>query len=141
MSRFNKLSHVIWHCQYHIVWVPKYRYRVLKGRVGFEVSTSIRVYCGRLGCEVVEMSVQPDHVHVIVKVPPKISISQLMGTIKGKTALQVFRKYPYLKEKPYWGNHFWAKGYCVDTVGVNAEMIRKYVKYQEDKERNLDLDI
>ena len=141
MSRFSKLSHVIWHCQYHIVWVPKYRYRVLKGKVGFEISNSIRVYCGRLGCEVVEMSIQPDHVHVIVKVPPKVSISQLMGTLKGKTALQVFKKYPYLKEKPYWGNHFWAKGYCVDTVGVNAEMIRKYVKYQEDKERNLDLDI
>ena len=87
------------------------------------------------------MSIQPDHIHVIVKVPPKISISQLMGMLKGKTALQVFKKYPYLKEKPYWGNHFWAKGYCVDTVGVNEEMIRKYVKYQEDKERNLDLDI
>ncbi len=87
------------------------------------------------------MSIQPDHVHVIVKVPPKVSISQLMGTLKGKTALQVFKKYPYLKERPYWGNHFWAKGYCVDTVGVNAEMIRKYVKYQEDKERNLGLDI
>ena len=139
MSRFSKLSHVIWHCQYHIVWVPKYRYRVLKDKVGYEVTKTIRVYAERQGCEVVELSVQPDHVHFLVKVPPKVSISNLMGVVKGKTAIQVFKQFPYLKQKPYWGNHFWAKGYCVDTVGVDAEMIRKYVKYQERLERNLDL--
>ena len=140
MSRFSKLSHVIWHCQYHIIWVPKYRYRVLSGKVGFEVTKSVRVYSERLGCEVVELNAQPDHVHLLVKVPPKVSISQLMGIVKGKTALQVFRQFAYLKHKPYWGNHFWAKGYCVDTVGVDAEMIRKYVKYQEQRERTLELD-
>ncbi len=140
MSRFNKLSHVLWHCQYHIVWVPKYRYRVLKDKVGFEVSKTIRVYTERLGCEVVEINIQADHVHLLVKVPPKISISRLLGTVKGKTALQIFKQFPYLKVKPYWGNHFWAKGYCVDTVGVDAEMIRLYVKYQEKLERNLELD-
>ena len=140
MSRFSKLSHVIWHCQYHIVWVPKYRYRVLKDQVGYEVKKTVRVYSERLGCEVVELNVQADHVHLLVKVPPKVSISQLMGTVKGKTALQLFRQFPYLKTKPYWGNHFWAKGYCVDTVGVDAEMIRKYVKYQEKRERTLELD-
>ncbi len=71
-----------------------------------------------------------------------MSISKLMGTVKGRTAIQVFRQFSYLKEKPYyWGNHFWAKGYCVDTVGVDAEMIRKYVKYQEKLERNLELDL
>ena len=139
MSRFSKLSHVLWHCQYHIVWVPKYRYRVLTGKVGFEASKTIRVYAERLGCEVVEINIQSDHVHLLVKVPPKISISKLLGTVKGKTALQIFKQFPYLKMKPYWGNHFWAKGYCVDTVGVDAEMIRKYVKYQEKLERNLEL--
>ena len=111
MSRFNKLSHVIWHCQYHIVWVPKYRYHVLTGRVGFEVGKSIRIYAERLGCELVELNIQPDHVHLLVKVPPKVSISRLMGTVKGKAALQIFKQFPYLKEKPYWGNHFWSKGY------------------------------
>ena len=131
MSRFSKLSHVIWHCQYHIVWVPKYRYRVLKGKVAFEVNKSIRVYSERLGCELVELNVQEDHVHLLIKVPPKVSISTLMGTVKGKTALQIFRQFSFLKEKPYWGNHFRAKGYCVDTVGVDAEMIRLYVKNQE----------
>ena len=140
MSRFSKLSPVLWHCQYHIVWVPKYRYRILKDKVGFEVSKTIRVYSERLGCEIVEMNVQADHVHLLVKVPPKILISRLLGTVKGKTALQIFKQFPYLKVKPYWGNHFWAKGYCVDTVGVDADMIRQYVKYQEKMERNLELD-
>jgi REP-associated tyrosine transposase len=81
------------------------------------------------------MDVQNYIVHLLVKVPPKVSISTLMGTVKGKTALQVFKQFPYLKEKLYWGNHFWAKGYCVDTVGVDADMIRKYVKYQEKVEK------
>ena len=84
-------------------------------------------------CEVVELNVQPDHVHLLVKVPPKISISTLLGKIKGKTAIQVFQKFPSLRTKKYWGNHFWSVGYCVDTVGMDAEMIRKYVKYQDDK--------
>jgi len=94
-----------------------------------------------LGCTLVELSIQADHVHLLVKVPPKVSISELKGRVKGMTAIQIFRQFPYLKEKPYWGNHFWAKGYFVDTVGVDAEMIRKYVKYQEQKERNLELDV
>ena len=138
MSRFEKLTHVLWHCQYqyHIVWVPKYRYRVLTGDVAREVHNCIQVYSSRLGCRVIELNVQPDHVHLLVKVPPKVSISKLLGVVKGKTALRktalrIFTKFPYLRNKPYWGNHFWAKGYCVDTVGVDAEMIRKYVKYQE----------
>ena len=78
---------------------------------------------------------QPDHVHLLAKVLPKVSISQLVGVIKGKSALRVFTRFPYLKQKPYLGNHFWAKGYCVDTVGVDAEMIRKYVKNQEKQEQ------
>ena len=141
MSRFNKLSHVIWHCQYHIVWVPKYRYKILTGKLGFQIRKSIQVHAERLGCEIVELNVQADHVHLLLKVPPKVSISKLMGTIKGRTALQVFKQFPYLKGKPYWGNHFWAQGYCVDTVGVDAEMIRQYVKYQEAKEKQLDIDL
>jgi REP-associated tyrosine transposase len=135
MSRFNKLSHVLWHCQYHIVWVPKYRYRILTGEVAKEVHNCINIYCARLGCEVVELNVQADHVHLLVKVPPKQSISGLLGAVKGRTAIRIFKQFPYLRKKPYWGNHFWAKGYCVDTVGVNAEMIRKYVKYQEKLEQ------
>lgn len=133
MSRFQKLSHVIWHCQYHIVWVPKYRYKVLKGKIGEEVRKTIIVQSERLGCEIVELNVQVDHVHLLIKVPPKVSISSLMGVMKGKSAIRAFSKFPELKQRPYWGNHFWAEGYCVDTVGLDSEMIQKYVKYQEDK--------
>ena len=91
MSRFSKLSHVIWHCQYHIVWVPKYRYRILKDKVGYAARKTLRVYTEGQGCEVVELNVQVDHVHLLVKVPPKVSISKLMGIVKGKTAIQIFK--------------------------------------------------
>lgn len=133
MSRFQKLSHVLWHCQYHIVWVPKYRYKVLTGKIEKEVRKTIVVQSERLGCKIVELNLQNDHVHLLIKVPPKIAISKLMGVLKGKSAIRVFTKFPELKKKPYWGNHFWAEGYCVDTVGLDSEMIKKYVKYQDDK--------
>ncbi len=100
MSRFEKLSHVLWHCQYHIVWVPKYRYRILTGSVGNEVYRCIHIYCGRLGCEIVELNVQPDHVHLLVKVPPKIAISELLGAVKGRTAIRIFKQFPNLRKKP-----------------------------------------
>ena len=138
MSRFSKLSHVLWYCQYHIVWVPMFRYRVLRGSVGEEVHNCIQVFAGRLGCVIMELNVQPDHVHLLVKIPPKVSISDFMGSVKGQTAIRVFKKFPYLRERPYWGNHFWANGYCVDTVGLDTEMIRKYIVYQERNERTQD---
>ena len=135
MSRFRKLTQSIWHCQYHIVWVPKYRYRILSGRIGTEIQNCIRSFSHQKGCEIVELSVQIDHVHLLVMVPPKISISDYVGMIKGRTAIRVFSKFKKLKDKPYWGNKFWARGYCVDTVGLDSEMIRKYVKYQEQREK------
>ena len=135
MSRFRKLSQTLWHCQYHIVWVPKYRFRILKGKVAIEVSNCIRGFTEQKHSEIVELNIQNDHVHLLVMVPPKVSISDYVGMIKGRTAIRVFNKFKNLKKKPYWGNHFWAKGYCVDTVGLDAEMIRKYVKYQEALER------
>jgi len=113
------------------VWVPKYRFRILKGLVAEELYKTIYVYYDRMGCEVIELNIQEDHVHLLVSMPPKESVSKLLGTVKGKTAIQIFRQFPHLKQKPYWGNHFWARGYCVDTVGLDEELIRKYVKYQE----------
>ena len=135
MSRFRKLSHAIWHCQYHIVWVPKYRFRILTGNVATEVGQCIRTFSEQLKCEVVELNVQHDHVHLLVMIPPKTSVSNFVGTVKGRTAIRIFNKFRYLKQKPYWGNHFWAKGYCADTVGLDEDKIRKYVKYQEKRER------
>jgi putative transposase len=92
------------------------------------------IFCQQLDCEIVEMNVQVDHVHLLMKVPPKLSISELMGVLKGRTAIRLFTEFPSLRKKPYWGNHFWAKGDCVDTVGLNGEMIQKYVRFQEKEE-------
>ena len=135
MSRFRKLAQTIWHCQYHVVWVPKYRFRILRDEVAEEVENCIRAFSEQQGCELVELNVQPDHVHLLALVPPKVSVSGYVGTLKGRTAIRVLNRFRKLKEKPYWGNHFWARGYCVDTVGLDAEMIRRYAKYQEEKER------
>ncbi len=135
MSRFRKLSQTLWHCQYHIVWVPKYRYRILTNKVGSEVECCIRTFSAQQHCEIIELNVQVDHVHLLVMIPPKVSISGFVGTIKGRTAIRVLNRFRKLKQKPYWGNHFWARGYCVDTVGLDEGMIRKYVKYQEQRER------
>ena len=135
MSRFKKLSHALWHCQYHIVWVPKYRHRILGGEVGREVGECIRTFSAQKEVEIIEMNIQPDHIHLVVMIPPKVSISDYCGIVKGRTAIRVFNKYKELKQKPYWGNHFWTEGYCVDTVGLDSEMVIKYVKYQEVQER------
>ena len=117
------------------MWTPKYRYRILTDQLGLDVNSCIRTFSDQLKYEITELNVQIDHVHLLVMVPPKISISDYVGTVKGRTAIRVLNKYKKLKQKPYWGNHFWSRGYCVDTVGLDSEMIRKYVKYQEDKER------
>ena len=135
MFSFKKLSHAIWHCMYHIVWTPKYRYRILKGEIKIEVEHCIKAFSEQKGCIIEELNVQEDHVHLVLMVPPKVSISDMVGIFKGRTAIRLFNKYKSLKSRPYWGNHFWSKGYCVDTVGLDAEMIKRYVKYQEKKDK------
>jgi len=133
MSRFKKLSHTIWHCEYHIVWVPKCRYRVMQGKIK-EVELCVREQTRQMGCETQELNVQADPVHLIVQVPPKLAISDYMGRLKGKSAIRVFSVFRELRQRRYWGNHFWAQGYCAGTVGLNEEMIRKYVNWQEKQE-------
>jgi putative transposase len=135
LSRFNKLSQSVWHCQYHIVWTPKYRYKVLKGKIAKEIEKSIQAYSAQKGAKIIELNIQIDHVHILVMIPPKESISNFVGTLKGRSAIRILNKFKELKTKPYWGNHFWARGYCVDTVGLDLEMIKKYVKYQDDKDK------
>ena len=135
MSKFKKLSHVIYRCDYHIVWTPKYRFKILEGLVKKQLEEDIKMLLEWIGCEKKGLNIQIDHIHLIVSVPPKVSISKLMGVMKGKTAIKIFKNYPKLKKKPYWGNHFWSRGYCVDTIGLDEEKIRKYVKYQEEQER------
>jgi putative transposase len=135
MTKWKKLSHVVYQCSYHIVWCPKYRFRILKGNVGKATEETIRSLCDWKGIDILELNVREDHVHLVVSIPPKISISEAMGILKGKTAIKLFKNFPALKKKPYWGNHFWSRGYCVSTIGMDEEKIRRYVKYQEDKER------
>ncbi len=135
MSRFKKLSHTIWYCQYHIVWTPKYRYKILTGQLATDVEDCVRAFTERQGGEVVELSVQVDHVHLLALIPPKVSVSDFVGAVKGRTAIRILNKYKKLKQKPYWGNHFWTRGYCVDTVGLDEEKVRRYVRYQDEKDR------
>jgi putative transposase len=111
MSRYKQQSHVVWKCDYHIVWCPKYRFRILTGLIKDLVDHDIRLYCEWKGCEIEELNIQPDHIHILVSVPPKVSLSELMGVLKGKLAIKLFKNYPQLKQKPYWGNHFWSRGY------------------------------
>ena len=134
MSRFKKLSQTIWHCQYHIVFVPKYRFKILVGEVAKETERCIWAFAEQQGAEIIELSIQVDHVHLLVNVPPKVSISSFVGMLKGRTAIRIFNKFRNLKDKPYWGNHFWSRGYCVDTVGLDTEMVRKYVQYQDHQD-------
>ena len=135
MGKYRKLSHVVYRCEYHIVWAPKYRFRILTGVIKEMLESDIRMLCEWKSCDVEELSVQQDHIHLLVSVPPKVSVSELMGTLKGKLAIKLFKSYPRLKQKPYWGNHFWARGYFVSTVGLDEDKIRRYVKYQEEEER------
>ena len=125
MSKYKKLSHVIYKCEYHIVWVPKYRLRILKGEIKELLAHDLRMLSEWKKSEVIELNIQPDHIHLLISVPPKLSISNLMGILKGKLAIKIFKSYPQLKKKLYWGNHFWARGYFVSTVGLDSEMIKR----------------
>ena len=140
MGKYRRLTHVVYKCDYHIVFTPKYRFRILTGEIAAAMEQDLRQVCNWKDVEIDEMSVQVDHVHMVVSIPPRLSVSDFMGVLKGKTAIRIFKSHPNLKKKPYWGNHFWARGYFVNTGGINEEMIRRYVKYQEEEERKMERD-
>ena len=135
MAKWKKLAHVVYQCSYHVVWCPKYRYRIMKGEVAKFVEQAIRSLCQWKSVEVVELNVKEGHVQGVIVIPPKLSVSEVMGILKGKTAIKLFKSYPGMKRQPYWGNHFWSRGYCISTVGLDEEKITRYVKYQEENER------
>ena len=135
MAKWKKSAHVVYQCSYHLVWTPKYRYRILQGEIKDQIERKIKAVCEWKRVEILEMTIMPDHIHMVAIIPPKLAISELMGIMKGKTAIAVFQQRKNLRTKPYWGNHFWSRGYCVTTVGIDEEKIRRYVKYQEDAER------
>jgi len=137
MKDINKLAHVAWECKYHLVWCPKYRFRILKGEVGRAVRDIIKQLCEWKKVEILEGNVQVDHIHLVLSFPPKYSVSEVVGFLKGKSAIKIFDTYLELKKR-YWGRHFWAKGYCVSTIGLDEERIRKYVRWQLKQDRALD---
>jgi len=126
----SSLSHTRWNCQYHIVFIPKYRRKVLFKQVKRDVRELLMTLCGYKKVEIVEGAVCPDHVHLCVSIPPKLSVSEFMGYLKGKSALMIFDRHPEMGTK--WDRSFWARGYYVSTVGyVDKETIMKYIKEQE----------
>ena len=133
--QFKKLSHSIYECKYHVVFCPKYRFRILKDEVAEYVRQRIYQLCSRKDdIEVLELNVMVDHVHIVMSIPPKYAVSSIIGYLKGKVAISVFQQYPHLGKR-YWGRHFWSRGYCASTIGLDEEKIRKYVKWQERKEK------
>ena len=138
MSRFKKLSHTIYECKYHVVVCPKYRYRIFKGEIGEYTRQQVYVLCKQKDLvEVMELNVQPDHIHLVMSMPPKYAVSEVMGYLKGKLSLRVFQKYEKVGKR-YWGRHLWSRGYCVSTVGLTEELIRRYVRHQEKVDKEME---
>ncbi len=137
-KRFRKLSHSIYECKYHVVFCPKYRFRIFQGDIASYTRQQIEVLCRQKDLvEVLEINVQQDHIHVVMLIPPKYAVSSVMGFLKGKLALRLFGRYERLGKR-YWGRHLWSRGYCVSTVGLDEEQIRAYVKWQERKEKQIE---
>ena len=137
MSEFNKLAHAIWLCKYHIVWCTKYRFKVLSKDIRVSVRDILRQLCEWKKIEIIEGNVQVDHVHLVISIPPKFSVSETVGFLKGKSAIRIFDMHHELKRR-YWGRHFWAKGYCVSTVGLDEDKIKKYVKFQRHQDQKVE---
>jgi putative transposase len=134
-SSFQKLSHSMYECKYHVVFCPKYRYRIFKGELAEYGKQAIYSLVKQKDMvEVLELNVQPDHIHAILSIAPKYSVSSLMGFLKGKLAINLFARYERIGKR-YWGRHLWSRGFCVSTIGLNEEQIRKYVQFQEKKDK------
>ena len=125
----ESLAHTKWNCKYHIVLAPKYRRQVIYGKIKSDIGQILRKLCEYKGVEIIEAEACPDHIHMLVSIPPKYSISQIMGYLKGKSSLMIFDRHANLKYK-YGNRQFWCKGYYVDTVGRNKKAIQEYIKNQ-----------
>ena len=126
----DAFSHTKWLCKYHIVFTPKYRRKAIYGELRKDIGQILRALCEHKGVELIEGHLMPDHVHMLVSIPPRISVASFMGYLKGKSALMVFDRHSNLKYK-FGNRHFWADGYYVSTVGLNTETVRKYIREQE----------
>jgi len=125
----NSLAHTKWECKYHIVFAPKYRRQIIYGKIRQDIGVMLRKLCEYKGVEIIEAEACKDRIHMLVAIPPKYSVSQFMGYLKGKSSLMIFEKYANLKYK-YGNRHFWCRGYYVSTVGRNQRAIEEYVRNQ-----------
>ena len=132
MKEINSLEHTKWRCQYHIVFAPKYRRQVIYNEIKADVGYILRKLCEQKGIEIIEANACPDHIHMLICIPPKFSVSQIMGYLKGKSSLMIFDRHANLK---YKYRHFWARGYYVDTVGRNKKQIQEYIKKQLEEDQ------
>ena len=126
----SSLSHTKWDCKYHIVFTPKYRRKAIFAKLRADIGKYIRRCCMYKGVEIVEAHAMPDHIHMLVRIPPKLSVSSFMGYLKGKTSLMIFDEHANLKYN-YGSRHFWSEGYYVSTVGLNKATVQKYIRDQE----------
>ena len=129
MKDTDSLAHTTWNCKYHIVFAPKYRRKAICGKIRVDIGKIMRMLCARKGIEIIEAECCPDHIHMLVKIPPKYSIAEIVGYLKGKSALMIFDRHANLKYR-YGNRHFWCRGYYVDTVGKNEKKIAEYVREQ-----------
>jgi putative transposase len=134
ISTNGKLAHTKWECKYHVVWIPKCRKRVMYGKLRLEIGRILRKLSEYKQVEVVEGKACSDHIHMLLSIPPKYSVSEIVGYLKGKSAIMIFERFTSLRQN-FRGHHFWARGYYVNTVGFNEGDIRKYIRDQEENDR------
>ena len=133
----NSLAHTEWNCKYHIVFAPKYRRKIIYGQLKRDIANILSMLCKRKGVKIVEAEVCPDHIHLLLSIPPKMSVSGFMGYLKGKSSLMIFQKFGNMKFA-YRNREFWCKGYYVDTVGKNTKAIKEYIENQLKMDRESD---
>ena len=131
------LSHTTWNCKYHIVFAPKYRRQIIYGKIKADIGKILRELCYRKDIEIIEATLCKDHVHMLLMIPPKHSVSSIMGYLKGKSSLMIFDRHANLKYK-YGNRHFWCRGYYVDTVGKNTKKVAEYIKNQIQEDATAD---
>ena len=137
MDDIESLNHSVWDCKYHLVFIPKYRRKVLFGKLRGHLEEVFHALARQKGCKILEGGTQPDHVHMLIAIPPKYAVAQIVGYIKGKSAIHIARTY-FDQKRNYVGHHFWARGYFVSTVGRDEAATRDYIKKQEAEDQRLE---
>ena len=137
MNDGHSLAHTRWECKYHVVWIPKYRKKKLFGELRKELGPVLRELATHKQCEILEGKLMIDHVHMLIAIPPKYAVSQVVGYLKGKSAIHIARNYGG-RQRNFTGEHFWARGYYVSTVGIDEVIIRQYIHQQDAEDRRLD---